>query len=569
MRWTQTLIPTMREEPKDAEAISHKLLLRAGYIRKLSSGIYSYLPLGTRVLQRVCAMIHEEMIRAGADAVLLPALHPVEIWKKSGRYEALGADKLAFKNRTGQEFVLGPTHEEVITDLVGAYVKSYKDLPKTLFQIQTKFRDEIRPRFGIIRTKEFIMKDAYSFDQDEKGLDESYRKMYEAYQRIFTRAGLSFDVVSADPGLMGGRVSQEFMVQCPFGEDIVIRCARCNYLASREIAGRAPRQTDTKVGKGTLEVFDTPNLTTIEDLTTHFRIGPAQLVKTILYMGDGKPIACLVRGDREVNEAKVRRVCGVGSLVQATSSQIEKLTLAPVGFAGPVGLEGIQIVADHDIQEMSDFAAGANKKDKHLRNVNMGRDFTPHLIADIRYTVKGDPCPQCQSPVDERTSMEIGHVFKLGTRYTDAFQVQYLDQKGVKKLVIMGCYGIGVNRILAAHVEEHHDAKGIIWSKAMAPYQAIILNLSPSDEGCKQAAETLYHDLETHKVDTLYDDRDERAGVKFNDADLIGIPLQIVISERNQKLGKYEVVKRHDKTSRLVEKDELSSSLSEMFSQMP
>ncbi len=565
MRWTQTLIPTLREDPKDAEAVSHKLMLRAGYIRKLSSGVYSYLPLGTRVLKKVCAIIEEEMQAAGADALLMPALQPAELWKKTGRYEALGQDKFAFKNRTEQEFVLGPTHEEVVTELLGAYVKSHKDLPKIVFQIQTKFRDEIRPRFGIIRTKEFIMKDAYSFDKDEAGLDESYRKMSEAYHRIFKRCGLTFDVVNADPGLMGGKVSQEFMVKSKFGEDIMFQCPQCRTTASREIASRKRKSTPPIAGSLKLEIFDTPELRTIEELTRRFKLKPEQMVKTILFVGDGKPIACLVRGDREVNESKVRRLCGVTRLVPATAQEIEKYTQGPLGFTGPVGLKGIEIVADYDLEEMADFVTGANQKDKHLRNVNMGRDFKPGRTGDIRYAAQGDLCANCGGALEKSQAMEIGHVFKLGTRYTDTFNVHFIDEKGEQRIVIMGCYGIGVNRILAAHIDEHHDAKGIVWEMAIAPYQVLLITVNQSDAASVQVGEEIYRELTALGVEVLYDDRDERAGVKFNDGELIGIPLQIIVSERNLKEGKLEIVKRHDKSVEKVLRHELKEHLARVL----
>ncbi len=569
MRWTQTLIPTLREDPKDAEAVSHKLMIRAGYIRKLSSGVYSYLPLGNRVLQKVCAVIDEEMKAAGADSLLMPALHPAELWKKTGRYEALGQDKITFKNRTEQEFVLGPTHEEVVTELVGAYVKSYKDLPKIVFQIQTKFRDEIRPRFGIIRTKEFIMKDAYSFDKDEAGLDESYRKMSEAYHRIFQRCGLTFDVVNADPGMMGGKVSQEFMVKSRFGEDIVFQCPKCRYTASREIAARAKKKVETARGKGPAEAFDTPGLRTIEELTHRFKLKPEQLVKTILFIGDGRPIACLVQGDREVNESKVRRLCGASRLVPATAQEIEKYTGGPMGFTGPVGLTGVEIVADYDLDEMADFVTGANQKDRHLKNVNMGTDFKAGLTGDIRYAEEGDLCVNCGTILERCQAMEIGHVFKLGTRYTQAFDVNFIDAIGEKRIVIMGCYGIGVNRILAAHIDEHHDAKGIVWRKAIAPYHVLLITVNQSDAASVQVGETLYRELTDAGIEVLYDDRDERAGVKFNDGELIGIPLQIIVSERNLKEGKLEIVKRHDKSSEKIPQSELTTRLDKILNEIP
>ena len=569
MRWTQTLIPTLREDPKDAEAVSHKLMIRAGYVRKLSSGVYSYLPLGNRVLQKVCAIIDEEMKAAGADSLLMPALHPAELWKKTGRYEALGQDKFAFKNRTEQEFVLGPTHEEVVTELVGGYVKSHKDLPKIVFQIQTKFRDEIRPRFGIIRTKEFIMKDAYSFDKDDAGLNESYRKMSEAYHRIFQRCGLTFDVVNADPGMMGGKVSQEFMVKSKFGEDVVFQCPQCRYTASREIASRARKKTDPLQGKGPAEAFDTPGLRTIEELTRRFKFKPEQLVKTILFIGDGRPIACLVRGDREVNESKVRRLCGITQLAPASAQEIEKYTGGPMGFTGPVGMPGVEIVADYDLEEMADFVTGANRKDTHLKNVNMGADFKPGLLGDVRYAEDGDLCVNCGTLLQKSQSMEIGHVFKLGTRYTQAFDVHYIDEKGEKRIVIMGCYGIGVNRILAAHIDEHHDAKGIVWRKAIAPYQVLLVTVNQSDTASVQVGEALYRDLTQAGIEVLYDDRDERAGVKFNDGELVGIPVQIIVSERNLKEGKFEVVKRHDKSSEKIPQSELIEKLPEILRAIP
>lgn len=569
MRWTQTIIPTLREEPRDAEAVSHRWMLRAGYVRKLSSGVYSYLPLGVRVLDKVGAIIREEMISAGADYLLMPALHPADLWRKSGRYETLGADKFAFKNRSDQEFVLGPTHEEVITELVGACVKSYKDLPKTLFQIQTKFRDEIRPRFGVVRTKEFIMKDAYSFDRDEKGLDESYRKMYEAYRRIFARCGLSYEVVSADPGMMGGKVSQEFMVKCQFGEDLVIQCGKCGYTASRDIASRGRRAVKPRGGGGKMESFDTPGVRTVEELGKHYGLKPQQLVKTILYMSKGKPIACLVRGDHEVNEAKVRKITGSAELSPASPDQIQKHTGGPLGFSGPVGLKGVEIIADYDVDGMTDGVTGANEKDRHLKNVNMGRDFSPELIADIRYAEEGDPCPECGMRLSKVQAMEIGHVFKLGTRYTDAFDVQYLDEQGTKKPVIMGCYGIGLNRIVAAHIEEHHDDKGITWQKVLAPYTVILMTLNPSDSDCVRVSEEVYDHLTRTGFEVLYDDREERAGVKFNDADLIGIPLQVIVSERNLKERNLEVVRRFNKSAEKVDLASLIPRLKDIASSIP
>ncbi len=417
MRWTDTLIPTLREVSKDVEATSHRLLLKGGFIRKLASGIYSYLPLGLRVLQNVSSIVREEMNRAGAVEVLLPSLHPAEIWKQSGRYETLGQDKIAFRNRSNQEYVLGPTHEEVITELAGAYLKTYQALPKILYQIQTKFRDELRPRFGIIRTKEFIMKDAYSFDANEQGLDRSYQLMYETYERIFKRLGLAIDIVGADPGIMGGNVSHEFMVRSPYGEDRIASCTKCSYRASRDIAARKLKgQTQTIASSKAMESFETPNLRTIDEITNRFKIKPEQIIKTLLYIVDEKPIVACVLGNREVHEGKIRKLLGAKSIRLANSSEIESLTGAPIGFSGPVGLSNVSILIDEDIVLGTDFVTGANQKDRHFRNVNFNRDFKATRIADIRYIEEGDLCAECGSSLSLMTTMEVGHVFKLGTR---------------------------------------------------------------------------------------------------------------------------------------------------------
>jgi len=545
MRWSNTLIPTLRNAPKDAEAASHQLALRAGLVRQLASGVYSYLPLGFRVLQKIIRIVREETIRAGAAEVLLPAMHPAELWKKSGRYETLGDDKIAFENRSGHEFVLGPTHEEVITELVGGSIKSFRDLPVTLFQIQTKFRDEARPRFGVIRTKEFIMMDAYSFDRDEKGLDLNYQKMFEAYHRIFTRCGLAFRAVDADPGMMGGRMSQEFMVVCPYGEDRVAR-SEAGYMASLDIAGRGdPQHKIPAPPAGSPEAFDTPDLRTIEEISRRFKIAPAKMMKTLIYIADGKPVAALVPGDSELNEGKLRKLARASEIRQAHGKEIEEAAGAPVGFAGPVGLK-IPIYADWDVMVVTDGVTGANQKDKHLKNVCVGRDFKPAAVGDLRYVKEGDIGPQGSGNLHLVTTMEIGHIFKLGTRYSDSFGATFLNEKGERRPVVMGCYGIGVNRILAAAVEEHHDEKGIKWPEALAPYEVEIVTVNQADSGTRAAAEKIEADLDAAGAEVLYDDRDERAGVKFNDADLIGIPVQVIVGERNLKDGKVEIKDEKD-----------------------
>ena len=560
MRWTQTLIPSLRNVPKDAEAISHQLALRAGLIRQLSSGVYSYLPLGFRVLQKIIGIIREEMNRAGASEVLLPALHPAEIWKKSGRYETLGDDKIAFKNRAGHEFVLGPTHEEIITDLVGTNIKSFRDLPLNLYQIQNKFRDEARPRFGVIRTKEFIMKDAYSFDVDEKGLDANYQKMNDAYHRIFTRCGLRFQVVNADTGMMGGKMSQEFMVICPYGEDRVAS-SEDGYLASQDIATRGDPKFQTPNSKSEKpEPFDTPNLRTIEEISHRYKVAPSHMIKTLIFMADGKPIAALVTGDSEVNESKLRKLIGAKELRQADGHEILEATGAPVGFSGPVGLK-IPIYADWDILGIADAVTGANQKDKHIKGVTIHRDFMPTATGDIRFVKDGDLAPDGKGKLTLATSMEIGHIFKLGTRYSESIGAHFLDEKGERKPAIMGCYGIGVNRILAATIEQHHDIKGIQWPEAIAPFAVEVITVNHGDEKVRAAAEKIYDELTKAGKEVLFDDRDERAGVKFNDADLIGIPRQIVIGDRNLKDGKVEIKDRKTGETRLVDLHSAASSL--------
>ncbi|HTL48888.1 MAG TPA: proline--tRNA ligase [Verrucomicrobiae bacterium] len=551
MKWTESLIPTLRDVPKDAEAASHKLALRAGLVRQLASGVYSYLPLGFLSLRKIIEIVREEMVRAGAQELLLPALHPAELWKKTGRYDSLGEDKLAFKNRAGHEFVLGPTHEEVITDLVANNVKSFRDLPFNLFQIQTKFRDEARPRYGVIRTKEFIMKDAYSFDRDDAGLDRHYQKMAEAYRRIFTRCGLSFHIVHADTGMMGGKMSQEFMVVCPYGEDKVALSDK-GYMASVEIAQRSQPSQAAKAAAGDSkpEVFDTPNLRTIDEITHRYKLKAEQMIKTMIFMADEKPVAALVTGSSDVNEVKLRKMLGVSKLRQATSEEIRNSTGAPVGFAGPAGLK-IPAYADWDIVEGVDYVTGANEKDKHVKNIRLGRDFKPAGMGDIRFVKDGDLSTD-GTPLKLLTTMEIGHIFKLGTRYSDALQAVYLDEKGDRKPIIMGCYGIGVNRILAAAIEEHHDDKGIKWPLSIAPYQVILITLNEKEPKIKDAAEKLYRDLSQAGIDVLYDDRDERAGVKFKDADLVGIPVHLVLGERGLAEGKIEIKYRATGASELV-----------------
>jgi len=542
MRWSQTHIPTLREDPVDAEVASHRLMLRAGLIRKLAAGIYSYLPLGQRVLLKVIAIIRQEMTRAGAQEVLLPALQPAELWKRSGRYELMGPELIRFRDRHGKETVLGPTHEEVITALVAGELRSYRQLPLNLYQIQVKFRDEPRPRFGVIRSSEFLMKDAYSFDRDATGLERSYQAMYEAYQRIFHRCGLEAIPVQAETGFMGGSDSHEFMVPAEHGEDTVVRCA-CGYAASHARATYAVDDVASAAHDDLqpLQVVDTPAKHTVEQVSAFLGVSPAQLVKTLIYLADGRPVAALVRGDHEVNEAKLQKLLQCQALRMADAATIERLTGAPIGFSGPVGLKGVALMADHAVVAQRNMVVGANQPERHAIAVNVPRDFKPDQVADIRYVVTGDRCPQCRGPIALEPAIEVGHIFKLGARYTQALNATFLDEDGVQKPLVMGCYGIGVTRIIPTVIERHHDEAGIRWPSAIAPYLVDLVPLNIRHAPSREAAEQLYRALTDAGVDAILDDRDERAGVKLKDADLIGFPLRVVISEKTVSASQVEV----------------------------
>lgn len=560
MRWTEALIPTLKEDPQDAEVMSHKLMVRGGYIRKLISGAYSYLPLGVRVLQKIEGVIREELNSAGCQEVLLPAIHPPEIWKKTGRYDLLGEVLIKFKDRHGKECVLGPTHEEIITDLVANNVKSYKELPLILYQIQTKFRDEPRPRFGIMRTSEFIMKDAYSFDCDAEGLEKSYKKMYDAYCRIFERCGLPYIAVEADPGIMGGNISHEFMVPTEAGEDKIVVCGKCKYAASIHVAKcQASKAKPAKEKKLPIAEVETPGITTIEKVSELLKAEPARLVKTLIYKADDAIVALIIRGDIDANEAKLMNYLRCGHLELADPKTIEDATRAPVGFSGPVGLKNIRIVADHSVKDMVNFITGANKKDAHLINVNFDRDFETREFGDFRVIAKDDPCPACgKAALEMKQAIEIGHTFKLGTKYSDALGAKFLDKDGKEHVAIMGCYGIGVNRIMASLIETSNDKDGIIWPASIAPYRIIISALNMEDKNVKSLSEEVYKKLLKAGCDAIFDDRNESAGVKFKDADLIGIPTKIIVGSKNAKKGVVEVKDRKTgKTEELKPDDEV------------
>lgn len=533
MRLSKLLVPTLREVPSDAEIKSHQLMLRAGYIRKLAAGIYSYLPLGLRTLQKVEAIVREEMDNAGAQELLMSALLPSEAYQASGRWDVFGPNMFKLKDRNDRDFCLGPTHEELFTQTVLNEVRSYKEYPMTLYQIQNKYRDEARPRFGVIRSREFVMKDAYSFDKDWEGLDESYKKMYDAYCRIFTRLGLDFTIVDADSGAMGGSGSQEFMVKSPVGEDGIAYCDACGYAANYEKAECIPEDKEFAEGDLPMKKVQTPDVHTIEELVKFFGTEPYVFAKTIIYKADDKYIAAMVRGDREINEVKLKNLVGcVDDLELAEPFMVRQLTHAEVGFAGPVGLD-IDVYADKEVAMMKNFIIGANETGYHYENCNINRDFAPKTIADIRVIEEGDKCPKCGKPIKTAQGIEVGHIFKLGTKYSDALGLKYTDETGEAKTVIMGCYGIGVTRCIAAAIEQGGDENGIVLPPAIAPYHVIIIPVNSKEEEQVKLAEKIYEELRAKGIEALLDDRQERAGVKFKDADLIGIPVRIVAGKKS------------------------------------
>jgi prolyl-tRNA synthetase len=547
MRFSKYLIFTLREDPKDAEVISHKFMIRAGLVYKEESGLYGYLPIGFRVYNKVVNIIREEMNRAGAIEALPTILTPASLWIESGRYDIMGKEMIRIKDRKDNWLVLGPTHEEAFTDIVRRTVSSYKQLPLTLYQIAKKFRDEIRPRFGVMRCREFTMKDAYSFDIDEKGLDESYNKMREAYIRIFKRVGLNALPVEADVGSMGGTRSEEFMVFSSVGEATIIHCPTCNYYANVERAESILKDDDVVENEtmGELKEVDTPNVFTIEDLTKFFNTSPKKFIKTIIYMADGKPVAVLIRGDLDINEVKLKNYLGAAELELATPEIIEEVTGAKVGFAGPVGLKKeIRVIGDFSIKNIKNAITGANKTDKHIINVNIGRDFEVKEFADIRTAKAGDICKNCGSSLEETKGIEVGHIFKLGYKYTESMNVTVLDKSGNRIHPIMGCYGIGVDRTIAAVIETSNDEKGIIWPITIAPFECVIVPIATKDEKIMEISNKIYEELLSKNVDVAIDDRDETVGVRMNDLDLMGIPFKIIVGKKAINENKIEVKRR-------------------------
>jgi prolyl-tRNA synthetase len=542
MRYSEMFLPTVREVPSDAEVTSHQLMLRAGMIRKLTSGVYSYLPLGYRVIRKFEQIVRDEMNRAGAQEIFMPTVQPAELWQESGRWTHYGKELLRFRDRNDRECCLGPTHEEVVTDLVRNEVKSYRQLPVNLYQIQTKFRDEIRPRFGVMRCREFGMKDAYSFDADGEGADISYQKMFDAYNRIFTRCGLKFRSVEADTGSIGGSFSHEFLVTADSGEDAMVYCTSCKYAANLEKA-EVPRPGEKPVDQKDflpLEEVHTPDVRSIEEVCAFLNVTPQDVIKTLIFSADGKAVAILIRGDEEVNEIKVKNYLGCNELELAMDDMIREVTNSPRGFAGAIGIK-CRILADYSLMSMKNVVMGANKEDYHIRNVNFGRDVKINNFVDLRSVKAGDACPRCLSDIRFARGIEVGHVFKLGTKYSKAMGARYLDRNGQEQIIVMGCYGIGIGRTVAACIEQNYDEQGIIWPMALAPYQVILTPVNVKDEALLRISEDLYQKLSSIGLDVLLDDRDERAGVKFMDADLVGIPLRVTIGPKRLAEGKVEV----------------------------
>lgn len=564
MRYTQALIPTLREVPKEAEIDSHILMIRAGLIRKSSAGLYTFLPLGFRTLKKVSDIVREEMNNAGALELLPPFVTPAELWKESGRFDVMGKEMLRFKDRHDNELVLGPTHEEAFTSVVRESIQSYRDLPLNLYQINTKFRDEIRPRFGVMRAREFIMKDAYSFDVNEEGLNKNYEAMRQAYRKIFKRCGLDVDPVEADTGAMGGSGSEEFMVPSQVGEEAIVKCPQCGYIANTERADSFRELQKPNDAQKPLEEVETPQVRTIEELTKFFDTMPDRFIKSIIYVADGKPIMACIRGDLEINEVKLKNAVGAVELELADDDTVNIATGAPVGFAGPIGLKGITVIADESVSVMVNVITGANQKDLHLKNVNIDRDFKPDVIKDIHLVREGDPCPKCKTPLKMYRGIEVGHIFKLGYKYTKAMNVTFLDQDGKAQYPIMGCYGIGVGRTMASVIEQCHDDWGIIWPLTIAPYHIIVVPVNVNDEELMPVAEEIYTTLKK-KYEVLIDDRDERAGVKFKDADLIGIPIRVTVGKSYKEEGLIELKERREKDKILVKLDELTKKIEEIY----
>ncbi len=562
MRYSQIFIPTLKQSPADAEVISHKLMVRAGMIRQLASGVYSILPIGLRVLRKVEQIIREEMNHIGGQEVFLPSIQPAELWQESGRWGLYGKELLRIKDRHNREFCYGPTHEEVITDIVRKEVKSYRQLPLILYQIQTKFRDEVRPRFGIMRGREFMMKDAYSFHVDEASSQEVYEKMRQAYCNVFERCGLDFKMVEADSGSIGGNFSHEFMVLADSGEDEIGFCDKCDYASNVEkAASKLSSLASTPTNTEPLKQIETPNRKSVEEVSDFLKVSPQNIVKTIVFETENGLVAGLVRGDRQIHPTKLKNLIGCDWLLPANESQVKEKTNLPIGFLGPVNLN-LNIYADQEVTQMHSFITGANTKDAHYSGVQVGRDFEVKKSGDLRTIEEGDPCPKCDDGSYKiRRGIEVGHIFILGDKYSSALKSNFLDHQGKEKTMLMGCYGIGVGRTAAAAIEQNHDGNGIIWPVPLAPFQVAIIPVNFSEPSLQEACLKTYDSLKKFGIETLLDDRADRLGGKLKDADLLGIPLQLIIGPKNLDAGKIEIKIRHSGDSKLYDFPEVLETI--------
>jgi prolyl-tRNA synthetase len=559
LRFSRLFARTLKEIPSEADSTSHQLLVRAGMIQQVAAGVYAYLPLGLMALNKIERIIRDEMNKAGGQELMMPALQPIELWEQSGRLASFGKTIFTFMDRKDHRLALGPTHEEVITDLVRRFVQSYRDLPLLLYQIQDKFRDEPRPRGGLLRVREFIMKDLYSFDTDEEGLNISYAKMTEAYKNIYKRCGLPAVMIEADSGAIGGKASHEFMLITESGEDEIICCTECDYAANLEKA-QSVKENGDQASLLPLEEISTPGIKTIEDVASFVGVSAKQTLKAVFYTADDTLVFVVIRGDLDVNETKLRNILKCTDLQLATDTEVKNAGLV-AGAASPIGLQDIKIIADDSITLGTNFVAGANKPDMHVKNVNYPRDFKVDLITDIASARADDECPRCNGKLELKRGIEVGHIFKLGTFLSTQLNAFFLDQNGTSRPIIMGCYGIGVGRLLAAAIEQNHDDKGIIWPLAIAPFQIHLCALRIEEPGLLNTAEQLYKDLTDHGIEVLFDDRNESAGIKFNDADLIGIPLRITLSPRTLQKQGVELKWRNEKDSEIVPIDGIIDTL--------
>lgn len=561
MRLSQYFMSTSKQTPREGQSVSHKLMLRAGLVRQLAAGIYSYLPLGYRILAKISTIIEEEMDKIGGQQVLLPSVQPASLWKRSGRWESYGEELLRFRDRKKGEFVIGPTHEEVVTQLVGAEINSYKRLPVTLYQIQTKFRDELRSRGGVIRTREFLMKDAYSFCRSEEEENGNYQQMRGAYGKIFSRCGLDCKVVEADTGPIGGKRSEEFIAISPSGEDKLVECSTCGYAANLE---RAVFKIEKEGNNSVKEMrqVPTPGTRSVEEVSRFLGSHPGDVLKSLFYQTEKGLVMALIRGNRPINESKLKSVLKVGTLQLASHDLVKEKVGVEVGFAGPVGLDGYQVIADGAVMRGRNFVAGANKKDTHLVNVNPERDFQATKVGDIGYPIMGDGCANCGHVLSFRRGIEVGHLFYLGESYSRSLDVTFLDEMGKERYFVTGCYGIGVSRLPAAVIEQNHDEAGIIWPKEIAPFHAVII---PTTERTFAPSRELYYHLKEARAQVLWDDRNMSAGVKFNDADLIGIPFKIIIGDTFLEEGKIEIKSRREGTIKKMTKNKVSQGLRELI----